>query len=36
MIKYTKSQMEKAASSFDFIQAAKMRDELIELKKLKN
>ena len=36
MIKYTKSEMEKAASSFSFIEAARLRDELIELEKLKN
>ena len=36
MIKYTKSEMEKAASSFSFVEAARLRDELIELEKLKN
>ena len=36
MIKHTKSEMEKAASSFSFIEAARLRDELIELEKLKN
>ena len=36
MIKYTKSEMEKAASSFNFVEAARLRDELIELEKLKN
>ena len=36
MIKHTKSEMEKAASSFSFIEAAKLRDKLIELEKLKN
>ena len=36
MIKHTKSEMEKAASSFSFVEAARLRDELIELEKLKN
>ena len=36
MIKHTKSEMEKAASSVSFIEAARLRDELIELEKLKN
>ncbi len=36
MIKHTKSEMEKAASNFSFIEAARLRDELIELEKLKN
>ena len=36
MIKYTKLEMEKAASSFSFVEAARLRDELVELKKLKN
>ncbi|MBT5699048.1 MAG: excinuclease ABC subunit B, partial [Flavobacteriales bacterium] len=36
MINYTKSEMEKAASSFSFVEAARLRDELIELEKLKN
>ena len=36
MIKHTKSEMEKAASNFSFIEATRLRDELIELEKLKN
>ena len=36
MIKHTKSEMEKAARSFSFVEAARLRDELIELEKLKN
>ena len=36
MIKRTKSEMEKAASNFNFIEAAKLRDELSKLEKLKN
>ena len=33
MIKHTISEMEKAASSFNFVEAARLRDELIELRK---
>tara|TARA_B110000967_G_C18862403_1_gene550742 strand:- start:102 stop:2084 length:1983 start_codon:yes stop_codon:yes gene_type:complete len=36
MIKLTKKEMEKAATNLNFIEAAKLRDELIELEKLKN
>jgi excinuclease ABC subunit B len=36
MIKHTKSEMEIAASNFNFIEAARLRDELIELEKIKN
>ena len=36
MIKHTKLEMEKAASNFSFIDATRLRDELIELEKLKN
>ncbi len=36
MIKLTKKEMERAATNLNFIEAAKLRDELIELEKLKN
>ena len=36
MIKITKKEMERAATNLNFIEAAKLRDELIELEKLKN
>ena len=36
IIKLTKKEMERAATNLNFIEAAKLRDELIELEKLKN
>jgi len=35
MIKLTKTEMERAATSLNFIEAARLRDELVELEKLK-
>jgi len=34
MIKETKRKMERAAKDLDFMQAAKLRDEMFELEKL--
>ena len=35
VIKQTKKKMEKAAKALDFVEAARLRDEMYELEKLK-